>query len=226
MRKLLAASVLLATVIAGACIAFGCGEELPVGGEGDGGAPDATTTPDGQAPLDATGGDADGGAVTDGSAFDGAPCDLVDPPGTFYKTSFDVTCEGWSVVQGEIKPVTDQARCGPGSCRVCVTGPGEALLSRNLPVDIPPGTFELNLQVRGDTFTGALNSNVYLFDDAGAQIAAGQNGSIVTGGNWQSVQAIAGGVSGTTRTVLLRIVTPPDSGTLCYYVDEVRLGHY
>lgn len=215
-RKLLAGSILSAIAIL-ACSTFGSSENAPIVNE-DGGASDAPPSPD-VAPSDAV--------ATEAAGFD-ASCDAATPPGLVYEAALDVTCDGWSVANGTITRVGDPTRCGAGSCRVCggQNGPGQATLRREILVAKTNGTFELAYAVRGDTYAGELSAGLDVIDETNGRTGFGTNTATVVPGVWSDNQIIAGNTSGTAKKAIVNIVSSYDGGTLCYFVDEIRLGHY
>src|SRR5207237_4543134 len=99
---LLAASSLVAVAFAGACSAFGCGDDLPVGGDDDGRPTEASSSGDGPASID--GARDDGGGGTDASSDSPvSACDVAQPQGLYYQATFDTSCEGYAVENGDIQ---------------------------------------------------------------------------------------------------------------------------
>jgi hypothetical protein len=98
-------------------------------------------------------------------------------------------------------------------------------LTRDIPVERTSGTFELRFQVRPDTLTGFLNGNVYVFADGG-QTGFGGNTAPLVAGQWRAGQVIALNSAIPSQKLLVRIVTPLDAGGLCYFIDEIKIGHY
>lgn len=226
MRKLLTASVFLATAFATACWAAGCGDELPVGGEGQGG-PDgsAEASADSATPEDAAP-NTDGG-VEDAPTDAASACDATRPKGQFFEATFDSDCEGWAVENGTIQLVADPRRCGAGACRVCVTGAGgQPVLYKYIPgVSKTNGTFELDFNVQDETIDAGLSAAVYAYVDGGTQIGYGTNVLTMVPGKWSLGQVIVSNTSGTSEYMLVRIFTPAvPSG--CFFIDELRMGHF
>lgn len=204
--KLLAGSILAAIAVV-ACSTFGSSENGPALGE-DGGTSDAQPSADG-ATIDAS-------------------CDAPAPPGLVYEAALDVTCDGWSVANGSITRVADPTRCGAGSCRVCA-GPsaaGQATLNREILVAKTNGTLELTYALRGDTYAGELTADLAVVDDTNTRTGYGENPATLAPGVWSDNQVIAANTSGPAKKALVRIVSSYDAGGLCYFVDEIRLGHY
>ena len=66
---------------------------------------------------------------------------------------------------------------------------------------------------------------LYVYTDAGIQLAVNQNNLALNQGQWTGGQVITP-YPGTAGRVAVRVIGPKDAGGHCYYVDEVRLGHY
>jgi hypothetical protein len=222
-RVVLLLALVTATVIA--CSTFGGADDDDENVEDAGSTNEGSSTIDG-APLD---GDvsADGGApIDDAAAGDAGSCQLVSPTGVFYEAHFDKqNCEGWQTVQGTLEWVPSPTRCGAGACKVCSTAAGETVLLRELGVSGEQGTFEARLELRGDTLTDPVTASTYEFDDGGIQIGFGQNSVPLVPGQWSPGQIIANH-SQPASMLRMRVVAVVDGGGLCYFVDEIRIGHY
>lgn len=227
MRKLLAASVVSITALAGACWAIGCGDELPAGGDNQGPPDGSVDAPGDSTPPNDDASTADGSSAKDASNDAANACDVVQPNGALYQANFDSNCEGWAVENGDIQPVADPRRCGAGACRVCVSGAGgQPVLYRFIyGVKRTNGIFEADFSVQDESIDAGLSAALFVYTDGGIEIGNGANVRSIAPGQWSLGQVVVSNTNGTSDYILVRIFPPPvPSG--CFFIDEVRIGHY
>lgn len=80
----------------------------------------------------------------------------------------------------------------------------------------------------GDTLATGLGASLFIYEeDGGTYVASASNSWSLAPGIWSLRQVVVNNPVGTTsKSVFVQVSAPANNTGNCYYVDEIKLGHY